>query len=150
MIRTIVTLGFIGLAPTAPGTFGSAAALLLGLLIHIAFGWTGFALLWALLTLLGWWATAQHSARTQTHDAGEIVIDELSGQWLAMIPALALAPGQIWPLVAAFVLFRAFDITKPGPIGTADRWHTPLGVMLDDVLAGLAAAAVLGLVLWIT
>ena len=149
MTRFVATLAYVGLAPFAPGTFGSAAALLLGVLIHAVAGVAVLCIAWGVLTLMGWWATAAESARTGTHDAGEIVIDELSGQWIAMLPALLLAPSALWPLVAAFALFRAFDITKPGPIGTADRWHTPFGVMLDDILAGIAAACVLAGLIWI-
>lgn len=145
MTRAIATLLFVGLAPVAPGTFGSAAALLLGIALFWLTGWVGFALCWLALTALGWWATAAESNRTGTHDASEIVIDELSGQWLAMIPVFAVAPTSLWAHIAAFALFRLFDITKPGPIGTADRWHTPLGVMLDDILAGIAAAIVLAI-----
>ena len=147
MTRAIATLLFVGLAPVAPGTFGSAAAILLAIALFALTGWWGLALGWLLLSGLGWWATAAESARTGDHDASEIVIDELSGQWIALVPAFAMAPGAVWPLVAAFLLFRVFDIAKPGPIGAADRWHTPLGVMLDDVLAGIAAAIVLAALL---
>ena len=82
------------------------------------------------------------------HDPSGIVIDEVAGQWLAFLPVsvgaahtsaalTALYPGWI----AAFVLFRLFDIWKPGPIGWADRRGDSLGVMLDDILAGVIAAA---------
>ena len=83
------------------------------------------------------------------HDPSEIVIDEVAGQWIALLPIAFGAANAgvgvtaLWPgWVAAFVLFRLFDIWKPGPVGWADRRHGPLGVMLDDVIAGVLAAIV--------
>ena len=94
---------------------------------------------------------------SKDHDPSEIVIDEVTGQFIALLPLsyaswmhgidiLAMWPGWI----AAFALFRLFDITKPGPIGWADRRGDALGVMLDDVIAGIfAAIGVIGLAgLW--
>jgi phosphatidylglycerophosphatase A len=69
-----------------------------------------------------------------------VVIDEFAGQWIALLPLSHPSP---LGLLAAFVLFRLLDITKPGPIGWADRQHGPLGVMADDVIAGGIAAVVL-------
>jgi len=89
-------------------------------------------------------------AHWSDHDPSEIVIDEVAGQWIALLPL------AIWPLpfdIAAFyylfgfVAFRLFDITKPGLIGWADRLIGPLGVMLDDVIAGVMAAVAMGLVM---
>ena len=66
--------------------------------------------------------------------------------WIAMLGV----PSVSWPwLLAAFVLFRLFDVWKPGPVGWADRWHTPAGVIADDVVAGAIAAVVLGRWLWV-
>ena len=80
-------------------------------------------------------------------DAPEIVIDEVAGMWVALLPVAfgaagaGVAAAALWPgWVAAFLLFRIFDIWKPGPIGRADRMGTPLGVMLDDLVAGAFAA----------
>jgi len=148
MHRAIATLLYSGTVPVAPGTIGSLVALLLGYLVFAALGPWGFAAIWLAATLAGTWSIAVESSRTQSHDASEIVIDELSGQWIAMFPALL--DGRLWPLLAAFALFRLFDITKPGPIGAADRWHTPTGVMLDDILAGIAAALVLLVITWLS
>jgi phosphatidylglycerophosphatase A len=99
------------------------------------------------VTLLGWWAVAGEGG----DDAGEYVIDEVAGQWIALWPVsigaahagadiLALWPG--W--VVAFLAFRLFDIWKPGPIGWADRQKGATGVMLDDLLAGVTAAVCVG------
>jgi phosphatidylglycerophosphatase A len=148
--RLIATVGGIGLIRPAPGTWGSAAALPLGWVLH---GLGGFPLL-ALATLavaaLGWWAARAEEAATGNHDESAIVIDEVAGQWIALWPlSLGLTHAGVdpwlfpWPgWVGAFLAFRLFDIWKPGPIGWADRQPGATGVMLDDLIAGLAAAVV--------
>ena len=144
--RAIATVGGVGLLRPAPGTWGSAAALPLGWLAMQA-GPVVFTLACALLVPLGWWAIRAATAGSLDHDPGEIVIDEVAGQWVALLPiawgaAMAGAPPlALWPgWVAAFLLFRLFDIWKPGPVGWADRRADPLGVILDDVIAGALAA----------
>ena len=147
-----VAAGFgSGFAPVAPGTFGSLAGLAIGGGVLL---WTGQAavgglgLLGAALvaSAAGWWAIPRAS---DGEDHGWIVIDEIAGQLLAMVPlaGLGLGPGAVGAL-AAFLLFRLFDITKPGPIGWADRQHGPGGIMGDDLLAGLAAGVLTGLLRW--
>jgi phosphatidylglycerophosphatase A len=94
----------------------------------------------------GWWATAQMTAGSTDHDPSEIVIDEVAGQWVALLP-LSYASWTMdmnilvmWPgWIAAFALFRLFDIWKPLIIGWADRRGDALGVMLDDIFAGIFA-----------
>jgi phosphatidylglycerophosphatase A len=76
-------------------------------------------------------------------DPGWVVIDEFAGQWITL---LALARPTVPGLIAAFLLFRIFDITKLGPVGWADRQHGAFGIMADDVIAGIIAAALLGTV----
>lgn len=148
MIRIITTLAYVGRLPVAPGTFGSAAALPLAYLLHRFLGFPAFAAVTVLVFLLGWWATAKHTKGSDNHDPGEIVIDEVVGQWIALWPLSfglwhAGADPAIFPYpgwVAGFLLFRLFDITKPWIIGWADRQHSAFGVMFDDVLAGVFAA----------
>ena len=108
-------------------------------------------LTWVALLVLGIWAADLCEPIFGRSDDGRIVVDEVVGQLLALAPLLALGnPTSPWPLVTGFVLFRVFDIWKPGPVGWAERsipggW----GVMMDDVLAGLLAAVLLaGAVLW--
>lgn len=138
----LATCAYVGKAPVAPGTWGSLAALPLGWGIVQAWGITGLAIGIVASSLIGWWASAVHGRTSGQHDAGEVVIDEVAGQWIALLPA-GLDP---FLFAAAFVLFRAFDIAKPGPIGHADkRLDGGLGVMVDDLLAGVAAAALLWL-----
>jgi len=148
MIRTITSFGFVGLIPVAPGTFGSLAALPVGYALHVLGGFPLLAIATILLTPLGIWATEKLTAGQDEKDPSEVVVDEVVGQWLALWPLSfglwhAGADSTLFPWpgwVGAFLLFRLFDIWKPGPIGWADRLHSPLGTMLDDVFAGLFAA----------
>lgn len=134
----------IGFLPRAPGTWASLAALPLAWAIGAAWGVFGLAAAAAGAFLAGWWASRVYLLNSATHDPAEVVIDEIAGQWIA----LAFAPREVFPFVVAFALFRLFDIWKPWPIRWADR-AVPgaLGVMLDDVLAGAAAAAGLAILM---
>jgi len=145
--RLIGTVCGVGNLRPAPGTWGSLAALPLAWVLHTL---GGFPLL-ALATLAafgaGVWATRIMTAGQDNHDPSEIVIDEVAGQFIALwavsYPAWAhgIEITALWPgWVAGFLLFRLFDITKPGPVGWADRRNDALGVMLDDVIAGIFAA----------
>ena len=145
--RWISTFFGVGHLRPAPGTWGSLAALPVAAALHVAGGPALLACGVAAAFFGGWWATARETAGKADRDPSEIVIDEVAGQWLALLPVsigaahAGAALGALWPgWVAAFVLFRLFDIRKPGPIGWADRRGDALGVMLDDMLAGLAAA----------
>ena len=144
--RAVATVGYVGTLRPAPGTWGSAAALPLGWLAMQG-GPVLFTLLTALLLPLGWWATTAATRGLADHDPGEIVIDEVLGQWIALLPlawgaARAGVPVEaLWPgWVAAFLLFRLFDVWKPGPVGWMDRRPNAAGVMLDDAVAGGMAA----------
>lgn len=143
----IATFFGVGYLRPAPGTWGSLAALPVAALLHVAGGPVLLGLGVIAAFALGWWATARETAGKADPDPSEIVIDEVAGQWLALLPVsigaahAGAAMTALWPgWVTAFVLFRLFDIWKPGPIGWADRRGDALGVMLDDILAGLAAA----------
>jgi len=97
----------------------------------------------AVACALGWWACV---AEVDAGDAGWIVVDEVAGQWIALLGLAGMAPsltGSLPWLLAAFGLFRLFDIAKPGPVGWVDRRHDAVGVMGDDVVAGAMAAALL-------
>ncbi|MDQ2088761.1 phosphatidylglycerophosphatase A family protein [Marimonas arenosa] len=154
MTRLIATFFYTGYLKPLSGTWGSAAAVVAAFLLYLLGGWLLVAILIPIAFVAGLWATARETAGKDNHDPSEIVIDEVAGQWIALLPvligashagytgpdALALWPG--W--VTAFLAFRFFDILKPGPIGWADRQKGPIGVMLDDILAGIAAALVVG------
>ncbi len=150
MTRAISILFGIGLLRPAPGTWGSAVAVALAIVIH---GLGSFPLLLVatvLVTVIGWWAVAQEIGTNADRDPPEIVIDEVAGQWLAMLaPSLGFWAAGLdswtfpWPgWLGAFVMFRLFDIWKPWIIGRAERRAGAGGVMLDDLLAGLFAGVV--------
>lgn len=134
----LATLG-VGLAPKAPGTFGSLLAVLVWWAMNLQ---VTNDRLWAIVIafIVGTVATAIYEKHYQRHDPKEVVVDELVGQWLA----LALVPITLNTLVVGFILFRFFDILKPFPIGWIDR-NLPgaWGTMLDDVLAGVFAGLIL-------
>jgi len=142
----LIATGFgSGLIHPAPGTWGTLAAWILGLMVMSQ---GKVILLLALLAavIAGLWAIEKFQAASGEHDSGMIVIDEWAGIWLAM---LLIAP--FWDqIILVFVLFRIFDIWKPWPIGWMDKnikgaW----GVMADDLAAGaLAGAIVYGYGLW--
>lgn len=144
MIGTVLGVGYVR---PAPGTWGSLVALPWAWLLHAI---AGFPLLVVAVVVgfgKGWWATAQMTRGSDDHDPSEIVVDEVIGQWIALLP-LSFAAWRmdinilnLWPgWIAAFVLFRLFDIWKPWLVGWADRRGDALGVMLDDVIAGVFAA----------
>lgn len=131
-----------GYAPAAPGTFGSLFAIPVGWAFAVEGGVYALALAAVGIALIGVWAADGYMAATGEHDASPIVIDEVAGQWIALLPAVAVINWQT--ALAAFVLFRLFDILKPWPISWVDRnVEGGVGVMADDVLAGIAAAACL-------
>ncbi|MFO1141487.1 MAG: phosphatidylglycerophosphatase A [Amaricoccus sp.] len=153
MTRLIATFGFVGLIPFAAGTWGSLAALAAGYLIHRLGGFPLLLVATLAAYVLGSWATGVETFEQHDLDPSHIVIDEVVGQWIALMPLslglwLAGAPPALFPWpgwVGAFAFFRLFDIWKPGPVAWADRRKGPTGVMLDDVIAGLMAAAVVTL-----
>jgi phosphatidylglycerophosphatase A len=145
--QVIATVFGVGYLKPAPGTWGAALSLPWGWLLHEMAGLPGLLVGIIVGFLLGWWATAKMTFESDDHDPSHIVIDEVVGQWVTLTPLsyaawtrgidiLAMWPG--W--VAAFLLFRLFDVWKPWWVGNADRRGDPAGVMLDDVIAGLFAA----------
>jgi phosphatidylglycerophosphatase A len=139
---TLLASGFgIGYAPKAPGTFGSLLGLALGAAL-LAVG--HLPLLFGIVVVAG--AGIYAIARLPSDaaaDPGWVVIDEIAGQ---MIPMLALTQLSIGGVLLCFVLFRIFDIWKPGPVAWADKRHDEFGVMGDDLIAGgLAWVIVLAL-----
>lgn len=147
MNKLIATFFGVGYLKPAPGTWGSLAALPLAWLVAQASGFWGLVLVGLICFFAGIWATDQHTKGQDNHDPSEVVIDELVGQWIALLPVIYGANAMqadllaLWPgWIGAFVLFRFFDITKLGPVGWADRRNDPVGVMLDDVIAGVFAA----------
>lgn len=146
MIRIFTTLFGVGHLRPAPGTWGSLAAVALAFGLHLLGGPLLLILAFALVTAAASPAIRAHIAGGSDSDPPEVVIDEVAGQWLALIPVSIGAwhagapPEALYPgWIAAFLLFRLFDIWKPGPVGRADAKGTPWGVVEDDLWAGLFA-----------
>jgi phosphatidylglycerophosphatase A len=136
----IATAGGIGLLPLAPGTWGSLAALPCAWAIS-AFAGRGALLAAAVLAFaLGSWASDTLARASGRHDPQFIVIDEVAALWLTLVAA----PRDWWAYLAAFLLFRLFDIWKPWPVRTIERrvGGGP-GIMLDDMAAALYAILLL-------
>jgi phosphatidylglycerophosphatase A len=142
----ILAFGFgTGLAPFAPGTFGSLPGILLfwltmdyGLYVQLGVALT--------ITLAGFWICGESARRIGVHDHGGIVWDEIAGMYVTLL----VAPVSLTGWVLAFVLFRIMDIVKPWPIRDLD--HSiggGVGIMLDDLAAALYAAILLGLYGWL-
>ena len=147
MSAAIATIFGIGYLRPAPGTWGSLFAIILAILIVEIFGVIGFIFALTSISIFGWWATSVYLKQIKTKDPSEVVIDELVGQWIAVLPIVIsafyfkLEPFDLWPgWISSFLFFRLFDILKPSLIGWADEKNGALGVMLDDIFAGIAAA----------
>ena len=139
----LATVGPVGKMRPAPGSWGSLFGVVTGFgLASLSSGLVEIAILLAII--FGTIAANHHQSETGSKDASEVVIDEVAGQWIAL---LVIPLDWRWAL-AAFVLFRLFDITKIGPIGMVEKWPGGVGVMADDVIAGVFAALCLWLAQW--
>ncbi|MBV8603997.1 MAG: phosphatidylglycerophosphatase A [Pelomonas sp.] len=152
-----IALGFgSGLAPKAPGTFGTLWAWIVYALVeHVAgplpWGWIVVG-----GTLVGWWACTATARALHTPDPGAVVWDEVVAFWLVLwlgAPHAYGLDGWAWQALA-FGLFRLFDAAKPGPVGWADRlfkaergapigWAQGFGILFDDFVAAACALAAL-------
>jgi phosphatidylglycerophosphatase A len=141
-ILAIATGGGSGYAPVASGTFGSAVGLLIWLAIS-GLGSIGYALALLAVVVAGIWAADRAQAIFRRHDDGRITVDEVAG----MLVSLAWLPARPEVVLSAFLLFRVFDIWKPAPAGAAERLPGGLGVMADDLVAGVYANLA-GQLLW--
>ncbi len=141
----IATVGYCGYFPVAPGTVGSAA----GLVVYLLVWWTGSPVvevaLIAGLFAAGVWAGTIAERYFGGIDPGPIVMDEVVG----MLITLAFIPVGVSGALAGFVLFRIYDVIKPYPAGRFERLHGGLGVMADDAMAGVYANLTLRLLLWL-
>ena len=142
MSRLIAMWFGCGYAPAAPGTAGSAAALVLAVVLHRYLGWGAleFGALAVCFLVPGVWASHVVAAGSGEKDPSIVVVDEVVGQWLTLAGISAFS-WRSW--LAAFLLFRLFDIWKPPPVRQLERLRGGAGIMADDVMAGLYAALVL-------
>ncbi|WP_024954394.1 phosphatidylglycerophosphatase A family protein [Sulfurospirillum arcachonense] len=136
MRKFFLTFFYTGLSPWAPGTVGSLAAAVVGVVILQYFTIDTLFLLTLLITIVGIKEINIYEKITGTHDDKSIVIDEVAGLWLAF----TFASANFTQIILSFIFFRIFDIWKPSLIGRIDRdVKGGLGVMGDDLLAGLLA-----------
>ena len=160
----VATCG-VGYLPLAPGTWGSVVGVALYLLFQVGTlrvyalvegggGWDAASLyllrtslllvIISLITLAGIWAATRAETLMRRKDPGAVVIDEVAGQMIAytFVPAAT----SLGIIIVGFILFRLFDIWKPYPIRRMEALESGLGIMGDDVLAGIYAAIVLSLI----
>ena len=138
--KFFLTVGFSGLSPKAPGTVGSFVSLIIGLFFLQFLHVSTLFLLSFLVTVIAIKQIDIYEKEVGAHDSSEIVIDELAGMWIALSICGINSSNFVIMAVLAFVFFRIFDIWKPSIIGKIDRdVKGGLGVMGDDVIAGIAA-----------
>ena len=125
-----------GLVPVAPGTWGSLAGLGLFLLLP-PLAWPALLAVVAAVCIAGVWICGESARRLGVHDHGGIVWDEIAGMFIV---AACLPATPAW-LAAGFLAFRLFDIWKPWPVCVFDRMDSPMGMLMDDVAAGIMSAA---------
>ena len=146
--KFISTFFYVGFLRPAPGTWGSIEGIILAFILMITIGFFSFCFILLLTILIGFWSTKNYiEENSERSDPSEVVIDEVIGQWIAVLPiAYALkmtetSSEKLWfVLLWAFVSFRFFDVLKLGLVGWADNLGGALGVLLDDILAGIAAS----------
>lgn len=148
LARWIATWFYCGYFPKGPGTAGSIGALIVAYPIAAAANWN--PLVFAAVAALGLpaaiWAADRMARDTGLKDPQTVVVDEVIGQWIALAGCPALDHWSCW--LAAFLLFRAFDILKPPPVRALERIPGGAGIVLDDVGAGIYAALVLAAAGW--
>ena len=138
MSRIVASFGGVGFWPVAPGTAGSAVAAVLGAGLMQGPGW--LLPVAAATAAAAGFAFIPRAVTDRDADPGWVVIDEVAGQWVAL---LGLAAPTWTGVLAAFLLFRLVDVWKPGPVGWADRQHGAVGIMVDDLVAGGIVALIL-------
>jgi len=136
LFATVLRIGHL---PWAPGTWGSLAALLTWYSIVDTISIIILIVITLILLILGVYTSSITERIVSANDPSVVVIDEWVGQWIALL----LLPKSILWGVAAFILFRLFDIWKPFPIKKMDQLHGGIGIMLDDVIAGAYALIIL-------
>lgn len=146
LVLDFCRVGVAGLARTAPGTWGSLLALLLAPWLFLPLPLWGRAALLLLIFVLGALAAGKAERLLHKQDPGEVVIDELLGLWLVLLPFEHVS---VWMGLAALGLFRLFDIAKPWPVGASEHWlPAGWGIMIDDALAGGLGCLCLAVLVW--
>ena len=150
VLEAFITVFFIGYIKIAPGTFGSLVGVILTIAIYLNADPYLFFVIILLLALLGTIAIHHSTKKIKNKDRKEIVIDEVVGQSISLFPISLMAYthgldlNDLWPFIFfGFLSFRFFDIFKFGPVKRADNRNDAIGVMLDDVYAGIVSALLL-------
>ena len=146
--KFISTFFYIGFLRPAPGTWGSIAGIILAFILLITTDFFFFCLILLFTILIGFWSTKNYiEENSEESDPSEVVIDEVIGQWIAVLPIGYIfkmgenSSEELWFVwLWAFISFRFFDVLKLGLVGWADNLGGALGVLLDDILAGIAAS----------
>ena len=143
----VCRLGIAGRSPIMPGTCGTLMAAVLAPFVFLPLSLGARVLVLGVVFWVGSIAATRAELLLQCKDPGEVVIDELLGYWLVLLPFAA--PG--WKvMLVALVLFRFFDMVKPWPVRQSEEWLPGgYGVMIDDVVAGVQALLILGLLRWL-
>ena len=134
----IATFG-VGYLPLIPGTFGS----MVGVAIFLLLVYLPLQLLFIpVIVVLGIWAASRTEKLLGKKDPGKVVVDEVAGQMISLLPLAFLVPDGPWIVwvIVSFNLFRLFDIFKPYPARRFEALHGGLGIMADDVVAGIYGA----------
>lgn len=130
-----------GLSPKAPGTVGSLGALPLAIMVFVYGGLLPSIIGLLIVTMIGYLASVRFEQATETHDSKMIVVDEVVGQWISLLPVFILFDLNTYMIALSFILFRFFDVLKPWPVSFFDqKVGGAVGVMADDVMAGILAA----------
>ena len=145
--KLISTFFYVGFLRPAPGTWGSVAGIILAYILLNTTDLFTFCLILLFTILVGFWTTKHYiEHNSEKSDPSEVVIDEVIGQWIAVLPigftlkVTEFSGKELWLVwLWAFVSFRFFDIIKLGLVGWADNLGGAFGVLFDDILAGIAA-----------
>ena len=155
-VTTLVATWFgTGFLPRAPGTWGSLVAIPFAHLVAFFSGAWGLGAFALGIAVIGVHAAGETARLRGVGDPPEIVVDEVAGQSIALLPVYALVPAgatllRIGAVLSAFLVFRVLDVWKPGPIGALQRLPRGWGIMADDVLAGAVAGAFVATALFVT
>jgi len=145
----IATLG-VGYLPLMPGTYGSLVAV--GIFLGFTRVFKGNALVALVLvsivvvTFAGIWAASRTEALANRKDPSKVVVDEVAGQLISLFPLTLFAHWSIVAVIISFILFRFFDIVKPYPARRLEALKGGLGVMCDDLIAGVYAAVITSII----
>ena len=156
--KLISSFFYVGFLRPAPGTWGSIVGIILAYILLKTITFMTFCLLLLFVILIGFWGTKKYIGKnSEKSDPAEVVVDEVIGQWIAVLPIGYMiqlpefnVEGLWFVWIWAFVSFRFFDIIKLGLVGWADNLGGALGVILDDILAGIAAGFTVAVVLLLT